>query len=64
MWGRIENVDRTNELLLGKQPEPPGFDEEFLARIQAYTAGYDRDFRAHSWAVNGLGRAGNALRQA
>src|SRR5262249_18480662 len=45
VWGRIENVDRTNELLLGKQPEPPGFDEEFLARIQAYTAGYDRDFR-------------------
>ena len=45
VWGRIENVDRTNELLLGKQPEPSGFDEEFLARIQAYTAGYDRDFR-------------------
>jgi hypothetical protein len=24
--------------------EPPGFEEQFLARIQAYTAGYDRDF--------------------
>ena len=45
LWGRIENVDRTNELLLGKQPEPPGFEEKFLARIQAYTAGYDHDFR-------------------
>ena len=44
VWGRIENVDRTSELLLGKQPEPPGFDETFLARIQAYTAGYDHDF--------------------
>jgi hypothetical protein len=44
VWGRIENLDRTNELLLGKQPEPPGFDEQFLARIQAYTIGYDRDF--------------------
>jgi hypothetical protein len=44
VWGRIENVDRTSELLLGKQPEPPGFEENFLARIQAYTAGYDRDF--------------------
>ncbi len=44
VWGRIENVDRTNELLLGKQAEPPGFDEKFLARIQAYTVGYDRDF--------------------
>lgn len=44
VWGRIENVDRTNELLLGKQAEPPGFDEKFLARIQAYTVGYDHDF--------------------
>jgi hypothetical protein len=44
VWTRIENVDRTSELLLGKQAEPPGFDENFLARIQAYTAGYDHDF--------------------
>ena len=44
VWTRIENVDRTSELLLGKQVEPPGFDEKFLARIQAYTAGYDHDF--------------------
>jgi hypothetical protein len=44
VWTRIENVDRTSELLLGKQAEPPGFDEQFLARIQAYTAGYDHDF--------------------
>ncbi|HEV2178631.1 MAG TPA: hypothetical protein VGW33_15700 [Terriglobia bacterium] len=47
VWGRIENVDRTNELLLGGKPEPPGFQEHFLARVQAYTAGYDRDF----WVV-------------
>jgi hypothetical protein len=44
VWGRIENVDRTNELLLGKNSEPPGFEEKFLARVQAYTAGYDREF--------------------
>jgi hypothetical protein len=44
VWGRIENVDRTTELLLGKQPEPPRFEENFLARIQAYTIGYDHDF--------------------
>jgi len=44
VWGRIEDVDRTSELLLGKQPEPPGFDETSLARIQAYTVGYDHDF--------------------
>jgi hypothetical protein len=44
VWARIENVDRTNELLLGKQAEPPGFQERFLARVQAYTVGYDHDF--------------------
>jgi hypothetical protein len=44
IWGRIENVDRTNELLLNGQPEPPGFEERFLARVQAYTAGYDHEF--------------------
>ena len=44
VWTRIESADRSSELLLGKQAEPPGFDEQFLARIQAYTAGYDRDF--------------------
>jgi hypothetical protein len=44
IWGRIENLDRTSELLLGKQPEPAGFNEQLLARIQAYTVGYDHDF--------------------
>jgi len=44
-WGRIESVDRNNELLLGKQPEPPGFDEQFLARVQAYTVGYDHELQ-------------------
>lgn len=43
-WGRMENVDRTNELLLGENPEPQGFHEHFLARVQAYTLGYDREF--------------------
>ncbi len=43
-WTRIENVDRTNELLNGEKPLPPGFEEHFLARIQAYSFGYDREF--------------------
>jgi hypothetical protein len=42
-WTRIENVDRTNELLLGEQPLPPGFIEKYFTRVQAYTAGYDRE---------------------
>jgi len=42
-WLRIENVDRTNELLLGENPLPPGFEETYFTRVQAYTVGYDRD---------------------
>ncbi len=42
-WTRIENVDRTNELLLGENSFPPGFTERYFARVQAYTAGYDRE---------------------
>jgi hypothetical protein len=44
IWARIENVDRTSELLLAKNPEPAGFEERFLARVQAYTAGYGHEF--------------------
>ena len=43
IWTRVENVDRTNELLLGTGPEPPGFEERYFARVQAYTAGYERE---------------------
>ena len=43
-WTRIENVDRTTELLLGENPEPPGFSERFFTRVQAYTAGYEREW--------------------
>ncbi len=42
-WTRIESADRTNELLLGENPLPPGFSERYFARVQAYTAGYDRE---------------------
>jgi hypothetical protein len=42
-WTRIENVDRTNELLLGENPLPQVFTEKYFARVQAYTAGYDRE---------------------
>ena len=45
VWTRIENVDRTNELLLGRDPEPPGFIENIVGRVQAYSFGYDREFK-------------------
>jgi hypothetical protein len=40
---RIENVARTNELILGEQPISPNFAETYAGRVQAYTIGYDRD---------------------
>jgi hypothetical protein len=43
-WTRIENVDRSNLLELGENPLPPGFEERFLARVPAYSFGYDREF--------------------
>lgn len=55
VWTRIENVDRTTELLLNRHPEPPGFDEKFLARVQAYTFGYDREFRLVPYLKTALG---------
>jgi hypothetical protein len=43
-WARIENADRSNELLLGDNPLPPNFQEQPIGRVQGYTIGYDRDF--------------------
>ncbi|HEU5231899.1 MAG TPA: hypothetical protein VFU50_03490 [Terriglobales bacterium] len=43
VWTRIENTDRTNELLLDGNPIPPGFEERYFTRVQAYTLGYDRE---------------------
>lgn len=43
-WTRIENAERSNELIVGENPLPPGFVEEPIGRVQAYTVGYDHDF--------------------
>lgn len=43
IWTRIENVDRSNELLAGENPLPLDFREEPIGRVQAYTVGYDHD---------------------
>jgi hypothetical protein len=42
-WTRIENAGRSNELVNGEQPLPPGFAEMPLTHVQAYTFGYDRE---------------------
>jgi hypothetical protein len=46
VWTRIENVGRTSELMLHPgQPLPADFEEEPIGHVQAYSFGYDRDFR-------------------
>jgi hypothetical protein len=42
-WTRIENADRSNELILGEDLLPPNFHEQPIGRVQSYTFGYDRD---------------------
>lgn len=55
VWVRIENADRTNELLLRNQLEPPNFQENIIGRVQAYTAGYDRDIDLIPHLATGIG---------
>jgi hypothetical protein len=43
-WTRIENVERSNQLIFGANPLPAGFQESPVGRVQAYTFGYDREF--------------------
>ena len=55
VWGRIENVDRTNELLFRNRVEPPNFKESVAGRVQAYTGGYDRDISLTPHLAIGIG---------
>jgi len=55
VWGRFENVDRTNELLLQNRFEPPTFEENIIGRVQAYTAGYEHDFDLIPHLATGIG---------
>jgi hypothetical protein len=54
-WTRIENVERSNELLLGENPLPPNFVEQPIGRVQAYTLGYDRDIEVIPHVATALG---------
>lgn len=55
VWTRIENVDRSDELVLGENPLPAGFREGPIGRVQGYTFGYDRDFHMVSQLSSALG---------
>src|SRR5216683_1394593 len=54
-WTRIENVDRSNELILGENPLAPNFQEQPIGRVQAYTFGYDRDVDLIPHVASALG---------
>ncbi|HLI77827.1 MAG TPA: hypothetical protein VKV02_12845 [Acidobacteriaceae bacterium] len=55
IWVRIENAGRTNELLNGESPLPPGFQEAPLTHVQAYTFGFDRDMHLIRRVASALG---------
>ncbi|MGH9480520.1 MAG: hypothetical protein ACRD1L_00360 [Terriglobales bacterium] len=55
IWTRLENVDKSNELLLGGNRQPAGFEERFLGRIQAYSLGYDRELPSPAGLSAALG---------
>lgn len=58
LWTRLENVDKSNDLALGESPQPPGFEERFQGRVQAYSWGYSRDLPAPRWSTLALGAQG------
>jgi hypothetical protein len=55
VWGRAENVDRDSLILFQESPLTLLVDEQRYARVQAYTAGYERELpRRYSWFSVGL----------
>lgn len=54
-WTRIESAERSNELIVGENPLPPGFQEEPIGHVQAYTVGYDRDIDLVSHLASAIG---------
>lgn len=55
IWTRIENAERSNELIVGETPLPPGFVERPIGRVQAYSFGYDRDIHVISYVGSAIG---------
>jgi len=56
IWTRIENVDRTTDLLGASAPP----EESVVGRVQAYTGGYAHHLYSNAWAVAELGAQGTA----
>ena len=51
VWTRIENVDRTTDLLGATAPP----EETVIGRVQAYTGGYVHRLYGNSWSTSELG---------
>jgi len=58
IWTRIENVDRTTDLLGASAPP----EESVIGRVQAYTGGYAHRLYANPWMVSELGAQGTFYR--
>lgn len=54
-WTRIEDAERSNELLLGENPLPAGFIEQPIGRVQGYTFGYDHDVKLVPHLASAIG---------
>jgi hypothetical protein len=54
MWTRIENVDRTSDLLGSFAPA----EERVIGRVQAYTGGYAHRIFSNGWSTYELGAQG------
>jgi hypothetical protein len=55
VWTRIENAERSNELLVGENPLPLGFEELPIGQVQAYTVGYGRDIDVAPHLASAIG---------
>ena len=56
IWGRVESADKDSTLLYEEAPFVLLVDETRYARVQAYTAGYERELpRPAAWLQTGVG---------
>jgi hypothetical protein len=54
-WTRIENADRSNELITSSSALASNTGEKSIGRVQAYTFGYARDFDLFPHVASALG---------
>jgi hypothetical protein len=55
VWTRIESAERSNELILGENLLPPGFQERPVGRVQGYALGYDHDIKLLPHLASAIG---------